>query len=92
MVSSPFTPAQQNILQSFLSGYLAKGTDKEKGQHLDAIINEIVMHEVFKGKLSFESKSEGDWKKVNVIFCACILNNANHSLIVNPEVVQEQAR
>ncbi|KAK7468906.1 hypothetical protein VKT23_003403 [Stygiomarasmius scandens] len=62
MTESPFTPEQQKTLkEDFLPDYLALDSDTARNAHLTTIIDQILKHEKFHGKLG-PQKSEKAWK------------------------------
>ncbi|THU98526.1 hypothetical protein K435DRAFT_795605 [Dendrothele bispora CBS 962.96] len=63
MTGSPFTPAQlQTLKDDFLPGYLTLDSDKARNRHLTTIIDQILEHKNFRGKLGSE-KTEKAWKE-----------------------------
>ncbi|KAJ3816803.1 hypothetical protein F5880DRAFT_1618911, partial [Lentinula raphanica] len=61
-IASPFSSEQQEVLKTYLPGYLAKDSNSARSQYRKEIVDQILERAEFKHKLSLSIKSMGDWK------------------------------
>ncbi|KAJ3717496.1 hypothetical protein C8R42DRAFT_724405 [Lentinula raphanica] len=67
-ITSPFSSEQQEVLKTYLPGYLAKDSNSRRSQYHKEIVNEILERAEFKHKLLLSIKSMGDWKTAARLF------------------------